>query len=278
MSIDAVTHPKDQLDALLRGLLGPDAQFRPGQREAIEAIALDGARALVVQRTGWGKSLVYWIATRLRRDAGHGPTLLISPLLSLMRNQIAAAERIGVRAVTIHSGNRDEWETARQVIRDGTCDVLLISPERDRQLGLWALDAPRRHELVIVGRSSLTSWAVFLALARFFGQAQDRSAITRHWGSKMRRMRGRMVRGLVLWTLLLLVVAVLLAVQAMGSLYGAGQACFFNYPSVPCPGADDPALARLTFAFFGVPLVWLLGIGVAVLGRALRRRRSTRPR
>jgi ATP-dependent DNA helicase RecQ len=120
----------DRLEDLLHRLLGPDAQFRPGQREAIETIAVDGARALVVQRTGWGKSLVYWIATRMRRDAGHGPTLLISPLLSLMRNQIAAAERIGVRAVTINSGNRDEWSNARQALRDGTCDVLLISPER----------------------------------------------------------------------------------------------------------------------------------------------------
>jgi len=94
----------------------------------------------------------------------------------------------------------------------------------------------------------------------------------------MRRMRGRLVRGLVLWTLFLLVVAVLLAVQAMGSLYGAQQACFFNYPSVPCPSGDDPAVARLTFAFFGVPLVWLVGIGLAVLGRALLRHRSARPR
>jgi hypothetical protein len=82
----------------------------------------------------------------------------------------------------------------------------------------------------------------------------------------------------VLWTLLLLVVAVLLVVQAVGSLYGAGQACFFNYPSVPCPSGDDPALVRLTFGFFGVPLVWLVGIGLAVLGHALLRRRRARPR
>ena len=72
-------------------MLGPDATFREGQREAIEAVARDGERALVVQRTGWGKSLVYWIATRVRRDEGKGPTLIISPLLALMRNQIAMA-------------------------------------------------------------------------------------------------------------------------------------------------------------------------------------------
>ena len=94
----------------------------------------------------------------------------------------------------------------------------------------------------------------------------------------MRRMRGSLVRGLVLWTLLMLVVAVLMVVQAVVSLYGAQQACFFNYPSVPCPSGNDPALVRLTFAFFGVPLVWLIGIGLAVLGHALqRRRRRTAP-
>jgi hypothetical protein len=97
-------------------------------------------------------------------------------------------------------------------------------------------------------------------------------------GSKMERIRGSLVRGLVLWTLFLLVVAVLLALQAVGSLYVAQQDCFLNYPSVPCPSGNDPALARLTFAFFGVPLVWLVGIGLAVLGRALLRRRSARPR
>ena len=93
----------------------------------------------------------------------------------------------------------------------------------------------------------------------------------------MRRIRGRLVRGLVIWTLVLVVVAVLLTLQAVGSLYAAQQACWFNYPSVPCPSGDDPALARLTFAFFGVPLVWLVGIGLAVLGRAWLRW-SDRPR
>jgi hypothetical protein len=77
----------------------------------------------------------------------------------------------------------------------------------------------------------------------------------------------------VLWTLLLIVVAVLLAAQAIWSIYNGQQACFFNYPSVPCPSGNDPALVRLTFAFFGVPLVWLVGIGLAVLGHALLRRR-----
>ncbi len=90
----------------------------------------DGHRALVVQRTGWGKSLVYWIATRVRRDQGHGPSLIISPLLALMRNQIAMAGRLGLRAATINSGNTDEWDAVQEGLAADAIDVLLISPER----------------------------------------------------------------------------------------------------------------------------------------------------
>ena len=111
-------------------MLGPEAEFREGQREAIEAVVGDGARALVVQRTGWGKSLVYWIATRVRRDTGHGPTLIVSPLLSLMRNQIAMAARLGLEAVTINSGNVGEWREIEGRLERDEIDVLLISPER----------------------------------------------------------------------------------------------------------------------------------------------------
>ena len=127
------TQPIDTDDPLQRHLqtmLGPDATFREGQREAIETVARDGERALVVQRTGWGKSLVYWIATRVRRDEGHGPTLIISPLLALMRNQIAMAERLGVRAATINSGNQAEWDDVQAGLAADAIDVLLISPER----------------------------------------------------------------------------------------------------------------------------------------------------
>jgi ATP-dependent DNA helicase RecQ len=111
-------------------MLGPAATFRDGQRDAIEAITGDNARALVVQRTGWGKSLVYWIASRVRRDAGHGPTLIISPLLALMRNQIEMAGRLGLEAVTIHSGNTAEWADVEERLAADAVDVLLVSPER----------------------------------------------------------------------------------------------------------------------------------------------------
>ena len=122
--------PSSRLEVHLRTMLGPDVVFREGQREAIESAIGDGARALVVQRTGWGKSLVYWIATRVRRDEGHGPTLVVSPLLSLMRNQIAMASRLGLEAVTINSGNAGEWREIEARLGRDEIDVLLISPER----------------------------------------------------------------------------------------------------------------------------------------------------
>ena len=115
---------------LLRSMLDSHADFRPGQWEAIEAVAIRRKRALIVQRTGWGKSLVYFLATKLLREQGSGPTLLISPLLSLMRNQIEMAARIGIRAHTIHSANREEWDSVEAALKENACDVLLISPER----------------------------------------------------------------------------------------------------------------------------------------------------
>ena len=121
------------MDALdrLRTLTGdPAADFRPDQLEAIRDLVEDRSRVLCVQRTGWGKSAVYFVATALLREAGAGPTLIVSPLLALMRNQIAAAERLGLRAHTINSTNREEWEAVRGLLADGTVDLLLISPER----------------------------------------------------------------------------------------------------------------------------------------------------
>ncbi len=106
-----------------------DVDFHPGQWESIEGL-LNRRKLLVVQRTGWGKSMVYFLATRLLRDAGSGVSLLISPLLSLMRNQIEAANRIGLRAETINSTNRDDWDRVEEELRNNRIDILLISPER----------------------------------------------------------------------------------------------------------------------------------------------------
>ena len=114
----------------LEAMLGPGAVFRDGQREAIAAVVEDGSRTLIVQRTGWGKSLVYWIATRVRRDAGHGPTLIVSPLLALMRNQIQMADRLGLRAVTLNSANRDDWPKIEADLAADRVDVLFVSAQR----------------------------------------------------------------------------------------------------------------------------------------------------
>ncbi len=122
---------KTEAHACLRRLTAnQSSEFRPGQLEAIQELVEARNRVLLVQRTGWGKSAVYFIATRLLRDRGAGPTLLISPLLALMRNQIEAAQRMGVRATTINSSNQEEWEAVYAEMTSDEVDVLLISPER----------------------------------------------------------------------------------------------------------------------------------------------------
>jgi len=116
---------------LLRLAIGDErAQFRTGQWEAINTLVNRNSRLLVVERTGWGKSMVYFIATRLLRSKGHGTTLIVSPLLALMRNQLTAARRLGIRAETINSTNYHEWSRLEAEVRQGRIDVLLISPER----------------------------------------------------------------------------------------------------------------------------------------------------
>ena len=122
--------PKRALELLRIGSGRADATFRDGQEDAIRHIVEGKGRLLVVQKTGWGKSFVYFIATNLLREAGAGPALLISPLLALMRNQIAAAERMGVRAATINSDNQDEWKSVEAKLRRNEVDILLIAPEK----------------------------------------------------------------------------------------------------------------------------------------------------
>jgi len=117
------------LELLEKALDNPQADFRDGQWESIEGL-LAGKRMLVVQRTGWGKSMVYFLATRLFCKQGNGPTLLISPLLSLMRNQIEATERIDITARTINSTNPDDWDRIQAELYADEIDLLLISPER----------------------------------------------------------------------------------------------------------------------------------------------------
>ena len=120
----------DALDVLRRLVGRADVDFHDGQFEAIETLVYGRRRALVVQRTGWGKSAVYFVATLLLRQRGAGPTVLVSPLLALMRDQISAAERAGVRAVAINSTNPHEWDDVLQRLDRDEVDVLLLSPER----------------------------------------------------------------------------------------------------------------------------------------------------
>lgn len=121
---------KQKAETYLRiALNNPIAFFREGQWESIEQL-LNRNRVLVVQRTGWGKSMVYFLTTKLLRDQGYGPTLLISPLLSLMRNQLEAAQRIGLTGRTINSTNKEEWNQIQSELASNQIDLLLISPER----------------------------------------------------------------------------------------------------------------------------------------------------
>jgi len=146
---------------VLRTLVGrEDADFHEGQFEAIEALVDQRQRALVVQRTGWGKSAVYFVATLLLRQRGAGPTILVSPLLALMRDQIAAASRAGVRAVAINSTNAHEWDEVRQQLANDEVDVLLVSPERLNNPGFRENQLPelvKRTGLLVVDEAHCIS-------------------------------------------------------------------------------------------------------------------------
>jgi ATP-dependent DNA helicase RecQ len=132
MTSDAGTARDLRVEAerYLRALAGPDAHLREDQWVAINALVTHRRRALVVQRTGWGKSAVYFTATALLRARGAGPSVIVSPLLALMRNQIEAAERAGIHAVTVNSANTQEWDEVYARVAAGAADVLLVSPER----------------------------------------------------------------------------------------------------------------------------------------------------
>src|SRR5690349_1217658 len=124
------TELRAQAQRHLSALAGEDAVLREDQWTAIAALVADRRRALVVQRTGWGKSAVYFVATALLRSQGAGPTVIVSPLLALMRNQVDAAARAGVRAATINSANPEQWREIQDAVTAGEVDVLLVSPER----------------------------------------------------------------------------------------------------------------------------------------------------
>src|SRR5829696_631459 len=153
---------EDRAAELLGALAGPGARFRPHQLEAVRDLVDERGRVLCVQRTGWGKSAVYFLATALLREQGAGPALIVSPLLALMRNQIAAAERLGIRAYTVNSTNRETWDEVASLLEGDEVDLLLISPERldnpqfrERMLPLFA---ERVGLLVIDEAHCISDW------------------------------------------------------------------------------------------------------------------------
>ncbi len=153
---------RETAEGHLRALAGEGARLRDDQWTAISALVQDRRRVVVVQRTGWGKSAVYWVATALRRAAGAGPTLVVSPLLALMRDQVAAATRSGLRAVTLNSANVDDWSGIEEQIAADAVDVLLISPERLNSVGfrnrVLPRLAPRLGLLVVDEAHCISDW------------------------------------------------------------------------------------------------------------------------
>jgi ATP-dependent DNA helicase RecQ len=149
-------------DAVIQAIAGADATLRPDQKTAVAALCEPRSRALVVQATGWGKSAVYWAATAIRRAEGAGPTLVVSPLLSLMRDQVAAAGRAGLHAATLNSSNIDAWSAIESDLLDDRVDVLLVSPERlaNPGFGRRVLDslAGRIGLLVIDEAHAVSDW------------------------------------------------------------------------------------------------------------------------
>jgi ATP-dependent DNA helicase RecQ len=153
---------RSEAERHLQALAGPKAKLRDDQWTAINALAADRRRVLVVQRTGWGKSAVYFIATALLRARGAGPTVIVSPLLALMRNQMEAGARAGIHARTINSSNTEEWEQVYASVRAGAVDVLLVSPERLNNPEFRDLVLPRLTEaaglIVIDEAHCISDW------------------------------------------------------------------------------------------------------------------------
>ena len=152
-------HTDSVLAHTLHAMAGTAAQPRPGQREAVRALVEERQRVLVVQATGWGKSLVYWAATAALRQRGAGPTVVISPLLALMRDQIAAAERAGLTAATVNSTNPDDWAAVFAQLSQDIIDVLLVSPERlaNPQFADQALPLLARAGLLVIDEAHCIS-------------------------------------------------------------------------------------------------------------------------
>ena len=163
MTVAALTDSRaSTAQRVIEAMAGGGARLRDDQETAVAALCEPAARVLVVQATGWGKSAVYWVATAIRRSEGAGPTLVVSPLLSLMRDQVAAAARAGLRAATLNSSNFDDWSAIEDGLLAGDIDVLLVSPERlaNPGFGRRVLDslAGRLGMVVIDEAHAVSDW------------------------------------------------------------------------------------------------------------------------
>lgn len=117
------------LESVLLELYGFNT-FRAGQREVIDA-HLDGHDCVVVMPTGGGKSLCYQLPAVLRHRRGEGGTLVVSPLIALMDDQVSALNGRGIRAAAIHSGqSADDNDLALDAFECGELALLYLSPER----------------------------------------------------------------------------------------------------------------------------------------------------
>ena len=152
----------EHMSKVIRRLAGPDATPRGDQLDSVEAIIKENAQSAVVQATGWGKSAVYWAATSALRAIGLGPTLVVSPLLALMRNQVEAATKAGLTASTINSSNLDDWDEVFRALRNDELDVLLISPERlgNERFAAQLDDLMSKVGLVVIDEAHcISDWA-----------------------------------------------------------------------------------------------------------------------
>jgi ATP-dependent DNA helicase RecQ len=150
------------LELLRAGTNDPTATFRGDQWSVIDALVNRREKVLLVQRTGWGKSAVYFITARLLREQGDGPTLIVSPLIALMRNQVMAGRRMGLRIGALHSGTNDRFDTFVQMIEANNVDVLLVSPERFANAQfleeLLPLDLEKTGLLVVDEAHCISDW------------------------------------------------------------------------------------------------------------------------
>lgn len=144
---------------LFHEFYGKNASFREGQLEAIKAV-LSGKRTLVVQKTGWGKSLIYFLTTKILRQEGKGLTLIISPLIALMDNQLESTKMFNLQSATINSSTNIDFSEVYNRIDNNQIDILFVAPERleDEEFRNRVLNKATIGMLVIDEAHCISDW------------------------------------------------------------------------------------------------------------------------